>query len=107
MYTVHGIYIWSYLFSYFCRSETVQTQSSHYRDSTCPLCRGPLEDPSRHWVVPDPKLSSPEDMPSLVLGLVGQVAGANVSEMVEDDSLVTSTTSDGYMLVSHKPPSPT
>lgn len=88
------------------RMETFKVSRLHVQDSTCPLCRTPLQEASGHWVVPEPSVAlTPDEMPSLILGLVDNVEGnervAASPADVETDRLVTSCTSDGYMLVSH------
>lgn len=79
-------------------------------DSTCPLCRNPLEDESHHWILPTTDSPSADQMPALVLGLVdraeGRVSTASVSSCNQieeaDTNLVTSSTPDGYTLISHR-----
>ena len=101
------------IFSYF--RKTMSERPAHLRqnsDSTCPLCRNPLQDASHHWVLPTTDSPSANQMPALVLGLVDRAEGRTstasisscdqfVGENAEND-LVTSSTSDGFTLISHK-----
>ena len=95
--------------------KTMSERPTHLRqnsDSTCPLCRNPLQDASHHWVLPATDCPSADQMPALVLGLVDRAEGRTstasisscdqfVGENAEND-LVTSSTSDGFTLISHK-----
>lgn len=94
------------------------------RDSTCPICRGPLDTSDTQWVLASFNSPQTSEMPALVMGLVDKAEGRQIvtpgtsssspvpirQRMQSDTSsaiitggerFVTSTTPEGFTLISH------